>query len=116
VDTLGLASLEYAAAHLGVPLVVVMGHSRCGAVEATVKGGEASGNLSALLSAIAPSVEAARGHAGELVEEAARENVRSAVAALEARETVLGALVAAGRLRVVGAFYDVYWGTVDFFV
>jgi len=115
IDTFGIASLEYATAHLGVPLVVVMGHSRCGAVEAAVKQGEASGHLRAIISALEPAIEAAKGRPGDLVDAAARENVRSAVAALEMRETVLGVLAASGRLRVVGAFYDIERGTVEFF-
>ena len=115
IDTYGIASLEYAAAHLGVPLVVVMGHSRCGAVEAALQEGEASGNLPAIISALEPALEAAKGRGGDLVDAAARENVRSAVAALELRETVIGVLAASGRLRVVGAFYDIERGTVEFF-
>jgi carbonic anhydrase len=114
VDDLGVASLEYAAAHLDVPLIVVMGHSRCGAVTAAVKGGEAPGSLSAIHAALAPSVERAKDRPGDVVDAAARENVKSLVAALERREGVLKGLVDRGALRVVGAFYDIERGFMEF--
>ncbi len=113
VDDLGLASLEYAAAHLGVPLIAVVGHSRCGAVTAATEAGEAPGRLSAIVTALGPSIERAKGVAGDLVETAARESVKSTVAALGASEPVLRPLVDRGALRIVGMFYDIERGTVE---
>jgi carbonic anhydrase len=113
VDDLGLASLEYAAAHLEVPLIVVMGHSRCGAVTAAANGADAPGRLSAIVAALRPSIEKAKGGSGDLVEAAARENVKSAVAALEASDPVLRPLVERGALRIAGMFYDIERGTVE---
>jgi carbonic anhydrase len=114
VDDLGVACLEYAAAHLGVPLIVVMGHSRCGAVTAAVEGGKAPGRLSVILAALAPAVEKAKNRSGDVVDAAARENVKSLVATLEGGEGVLKDLVDRGALRVVGAFYDIEHGSVEF--
>jgi carbonic anhydrase len=114
VDELGAASLEYAADHLAVPLIVVMGHSRCGAVTAAVEGGEVSGRPSAIREALAPAVEKARESPGDLVDAAARENVKSVAATLEGRAGVLKDLVERGALRVVAAFYDIERGLVEF--
>jgi len=114
IDDLGIASLEYAAAHLEVPLVVVMGHSRCGAVTAAVEGEKAPGRLSVIHAALAPSVEKAKDRPGDVIDAAARENVKSLVATLESREGVLKILVDRGALRIVGAFYDIERGSVEF--
>ncbi|MDD4857623.1 MAG: carbonic anhydrase [Candidatus Krumholzibacteria bacterium] len=113
VDQLGVESLEYAAAHLGVPLIVVMGHSRCGAVEAAARG--THGRPSAIQSALAPSLEAAKGRTRNRLDAAARENARMIAAALESREGVLKGLVDEGSLHILGAFYDIERGTVEFF-
>ena len=108
-----LASIEYAAEHLHVPVVVVMGHQKCGAVTAAVEGGEAHGHLPALLEPIRPAVEKARGSTGDLVENAVRINVENVVNQLRDSEPVLKALVASRQLRVVGAVYSLDTGKVD---
>jgi carbonic anhydrase len=112
VDELGLASIEYAVEHLGVSLVVVLGHSRCGAVGAAVEGTPLPGHLDWLVAALRPAVERAR-DAEDVVEAAARENVRAVVASLRSAEPILKPLAAAGELDVVGAFYDVARGIVE---
>ncbi len=112
VDELGLASIEYAVEHLGVSLVVVLGHSRCGAVGAAVEGAPLHGHLDRLVAALRPAVERAR-DAEDVVEAAARENVRAVVASLRSAEPILKPLAAAGELDVVGAFYDVARGIVE---
>jgi carbonic anhydrase len=112
VDDVELASLEYAALHFDIGLIAVVGHSRCGAVTAAAGGGEAPGHLAALASALAPSVEKARRAGGDVVDAAARENVRSIVAALRRSEPVLRPRVDAGRLEIAGLYYDLEQGTV----
>src|SRR3954452_4045440 len=107
-----LASLEYAAEHLHTPLVVVMGHQRCGAVSAAVEGGEAPGHLPSLINAILPAVTAAKGLSGDLVENAVRINVENVVRQLRACKPVLEEQVAAGHLRIVGAVYSLDTGKV----
>jgi carbonic anhydrase len=117
LDDLGVASLEYAAAHLDVPLIVVLGHSRCGAVTSAVEGGRPPGRLSAVHDALAPAVERAAALADDragLVDAAARENVLSIAAMLEGADGVLKSLVERGAVRVVGAFYDIERGVVEF--
>jgi len=114
VDEFGLASIEYAAEHLGAPLVVVLGHARCGAVQAAVAGGEAPGRLGALVAALGPVVERARRAGGDVVEAAVRENIRAVAAALRSSEPILKPRADGGRLAIVGAFYDLESGAVEF--
>lgn len=113
VDDAGLGSLEYAAEHLGVHLVVVLGHERCGAVGAAVNHAEAEGHLEALLEAIEPAVAAAKGRAGDPVDNAVREHVSLSVKGLERSKPLLSELVADGKLRVVGARYDLDTGRIE---
>ena len=113
VNDLGLGSLEYAASHLGVPLIAVMGHTRCGAVTAATAAADSPGRISAIITALGPAIEKAKGGPGDLVEAAARESVKSTVAALNASEPVLRPLVDRGALRIVGMFYDIERGTVE---
>ncbi len=113
LDAAGLGSLEYAASHLGVPLVVVLGHTRCGAVEAVLAGGETCGSARFVVEAIRPSVERARLLGGDIRRDAVRENVAAAVSLVSSCEPVIAALVAAGSTAVVGAVYDVESGAVE---
>jgi carbonic anhydrase len=121
-DDAAIGSLEFGVEEFGVPLVLVMGHSKCGAVTAAVKalepGGTAPpGRIGAVVDPIILSVNAVRGRGAtsgtDLVNAAAREVVRTGVRALRASPVLTGAL-AAGKLAVVGAFYDLDIGTVEF--
>ena len=112
VDDAGLGSIEYAAEHLHVSLIVVLGHERCGAVEAAVKGGEAPGRIKSLVEAIRPAVEKAKGKPGDLAENAMRTNVKMAVDHLKASKPILEHLVHKGTLTIVGARYDLDDGMV----
>jgi carbonic anhydrase len=112
IDDAGLGSIEYAAEHLHVSLVVVLGHERCGAVEAAVKGGEAPGHIKSVLEAVRPAVEKAKGERGDLAENAMRANVQMVVDHLKASKPILEHLVHKGTLSVVGARYDLDDGQV----
>lgn len=114
VDDVVLASIEYAAEHLGSTLVVVLGHERCGAVTAAAAGGEAPGHLPACFGAIQPSVEKARGMEGELVENVMHLNVQEMVRQISESEPILRPRVQDGRLKIVGARYDLDTGEVKF--
>src|SRR3954469_25321651 len=107
-----LASLEYAAVHLHTPLLVVMGHQKCGAVTAAAESGEAEGHLPSLLGLIHPAVERARSQPGDLIENAVRMNVENVVQQVKGSTPVLAALVERGTLKVVGAVYSLDTGTV----
>lgn len=118
-DPVNLGSVEYAAEHLGVPAVVVLGHHGCGAVKATAeavaKGAKAEGNLGAIVAEIAPAVaEAKQGAPREgLDDDAVHANARRTAAALLERSPVLKELVEHGKLRVVTAVYDLATGTIE---
>ncbi len=107
------ASVEYALEHLGSRLVMVLGHQRCGAVDAAVKGGEAHGHVVALVHALQPAVEDARGVAGDPVENAVRANVRRVVNSLKTSAPVISKLVESGQVKGVGARYGLDSGAVE---
>lgn len=119
-DDAAIGSLEFGVEEFGVPLLVVMGHSGCGAVTATVKaldsGDSAPGRIGAVVTPILPAVKAARAEGlsgAALINEAARGVVRAGVSALSVSPVLTGRL-ATGRLKVVGAFYDLGTGVVEF--
>ncbi len=120
-----LGSVEYAAAACGTRLVVVLGHTGCGAVAATLQEMERpspnpSPNLATIVDRIRPSIEPllddgeARDREAVLAR-AVRANVRASVAALEAESGILGDLAREGDLRIVGAEYSLATGEVEFF-
>lgn len=118
-DPIVLGSIEYAAEHIGSPLVMVLGHERCGAVTAAVDAkGKPEGNIGAIITAIAPAVKQAKKHyAGkdkaQLVENAVDINARLVAANLTKQSAVLDHLVKAGKLTIVTAKYDLDDGTVS---
>ncbi|GAB4146553.1 MAG: hypothetical protein Fur0037_14630 [Planctomycetota bacterium] len=111
-----LASIEYAAAHAGASLLVVLGHSSCGAVTAAAHedGGDLTSNMRALLTLLEPAVERAlRDGEEDLVDRAVRWNaLRTARAAL-ARSAILRELESIGLFAVVPAFYDIASGDIE---
>jgi carbonic anhydrase len=111
-DEVGLGSIEYAAEHFGTTLVVVLGHSRCGAVSAAVSGGEFHGHVRAIVDAIKPAVEKVKDQPGNPLENAMRANVRDVVKRLESAEPILPDRIKSGRLKIVGACYDLDSGRV----
>src|SRR6056297_945075 len=108
------ATIEYAVERLGVSLIVVLGHDRCGAVTACAQGGVApgEGRLADLIRAIEPAVERARHVEGDSLENAIRFHVDNVVEQLRASEPILGARVRSGHLEIVGALYDLESGAV----
>jgi carbonic anhydrase len=107
------ASLEYAAEHLHVPLIVVMGHSHCGAVTAALEGGAAPGKLPDLMAMMRPAVEQSAHESGDRIANAVRDNVVLVVQQLLAAKPVLAELVETGKLRIVGAVYSLETGKVE---
>jgi carbonic anhydrase len=108
-----LASVEYAASHLHTPLLVVMGHQKCGAVTAAADSGHAEGHLPSLLALIRPAIERAKGQPGDLIDNAVRINVENVVQQIRGSRPVLAPLVDRGGLRVVGAVYSLDTGKVE---
>jgi len=115
VDDHALGSIEYAVEHLHAPLIVVLGHERCGAIAAArdtaAAHAHAEGHIESLVAAIRPAVEAT---AGQDAEATCRANVRNVVKALRASDPILGHAADGGKLEVVGAYYDLDTGTVTF--
>jgi carbonic anhydrase len=113
-DDVVLASIEYAVEHLGVQLVVVLGHAKCGAVTAAVAGGEAEGHLPVLVKAIAPSVAATQAKPGDKVQNCIVDNAARTARQLRESQPVLSHAVHAGKLKVAAAVYDLATGKVEF--
>jgi carbonic anhydrase len=113
VDDVGLGSIEYAVEHFGTPLILVLGHERCGAVTATVAGGEAHGHLPAIVKAIQPAVTKTKGQPGDAVDNAVRAQVLGVRRQLEEAGPVLAERVKASQLKVVGTRYDLDTGRVE---
>lgn len=117
VDPGGLASLEYGVKYLGVKLIVVLGHSNCGAIAAAIKvlkdGASLPGHLPALVADLKPGVQPVIDHKPkDLLAEAIRGNVRYNVAQLQAAQPIVAASVASGAVKVVGGVYDIASGKV----
>lgn len=132
VEDVCIASTEFAVLNLGVGLVMVMGHRRCGAVSAAVKatlssedqvpapptpgGGPGpasrSGYLPALVAKIQPAVDAVRHKPGDLMDHAVHANARAMAHRLFSRSTVIADAIRAGHLRIVAACYDLDTGRV----
>lgn len=110
-----IASEEYAVAVLGASLLMVIGHERCGAVDAALKGGELPGVIGSLVTAIRPAVEASEGQPGDRLANAVKANVRVQVRRLQS-SPVIGGLVKQGKLKVVGGYYDLDTGKVELVV
>ena len=112
-----LASFEYGVAELRTPLLMVLGHSACGAVSSTIKSIDSNttlpGHLPSLVASLAPAVKAARGAPGDLLANAIRANVRMNVERLKTATPILSKAVEEKKLLVVGGYYNLSDGIVD---
>jgi carbonic anhydrase len=112
-----VASMEYAVAILGTPLLLVLGHDACGAVDATIKSLKDNtvlpGHLPSLVTALAPAVKAVSQDEGNPLDNAIRQNVIDNVAKLKSATPILSAAVEQGKLKVVGGIYRLADGRVD---
>jgi carbonic anhydrase len=120
VDLAAMGSIEYGVAVLGAPLVVVLGHERCGAVQAAVDVVEQDrdfpGSIGQMIEPILPAVlRAKRDGDHDLLDRAVRHNVSRIVARLRTTEQMLQEPQRTGRLKIVGARYDLDDGVVEFF-
>jgi carbonic anhydrase len=103
-----IASLEYGAAVLGVPLIMVLGHDGCGAVKATIDGKPVPGQISALYAPLRPAIE----RAGPDLTAAIKANAQIQADLLRTASPVIAALVKTGKMKVVAAYYDLASGKV----
>jgi carbonic anhydrase len=115
-DVNSIASFEYAVAVLGTPFILVLGHSKCGAVDAAVKavkdGKEFSGHIPSLIKALRPAVKAAQDQPGDLLDNAIKQNVVLNVEKLRTAGPILSEAVQRGKLKVAGGIYSLDTGRV----
>lgn len=113
----GIASLEYAVEYLKTPLVYVLGHTSCGAVDAAIKvvkdGAEFPGELPGLVASIARAVHITESKTEDIFAKAVQENVRLTVANLANSSQIIQSRIQSGKLRVVGGIYDLASGKVS---
>lgn len=109
-------SIEYAVAELNVPLIMVLGHSNCGAVKAAITHLNAKdslpGAINDLVELIKPAVEQSKGEFADPVSSAVHKNVQLGVERLKALEPILATPVKEGKLKIVGGVYDLRTGKV----
>jgi len=113
IDNIAIGSVEYAVEHLGVQLVLVLGHEDCGAVKATVAGGRAEGHIDAIVQAIKPAMAIAKTKPGDLLNNTIAENVDLVVERLQTSQPILEHAMQTGKLKIVGGVYSLKDGSVD---
>jgi carbonic anhydrase len=117
VDPIALGSIEYAAEHLNCPLLIILGHSKCGAVTATLEAkGEPEGNIGAIVKKIMPAAVAAKKKGGtkdEILETAIKENVKNVYADVMKNSSIINHLVKEGKLMIVGGEYNITTGKIE---
>ncbi len=110
-NTSSIASIEYAVAHLGSKVIVVMGHESCGAVTAAINGGDNGYNLNILLSQVTPAVaQAGSTDVNTVVKKNAHINAKELVN----RSAIIRAAVEKGEVKIVSAYYRLSDGKVEF--
>src|SRR5262249_38669819 len=115
-DDTAIGSLEYAATVLAVPLILVLGHSHCGAVAAALKaapGADLSPGIKSLVDAIQPAIQPVKSRPGDMLDNAVRANVVHVVQQLRSSKPTLAGLVGDGKVRIVGGHYDLATGVVE---
>jgi len=111
-NTSSMASIEYAVAHCGSKVIVVLGHQSCGAVTAAVAGGDNGYNLNHLLSHITPAISASATDAA--INDVVKKNAELTAQDLMSRSKIIGDAVAAGTVKIAPAYYNLDSGKVDF--
>ena len=118
VDTATLGTVEYGAAVLGSPLIVVLAHTSCGAVKAAcdvvTKNATYPGAIGPMIEPIVPAALAVRSEAGDFVNNAAKASAKRTAARLTAASTLIAGLVGAAKLKIVAAIYDLKTGVVTY--
>ena len=110
-NTSTIASIEYAVAHLGVNLIVVLGHESCGAVTAALAGGDSGYNLNHLLAHIAPAKAASE---DQSVNGVVKKNAELTAIALAGRSEIIASAHESGALKILPAYYNLGSGAVDY--
>ena len=118
VDTATLGTVEYGAAVLGSPLIVVLAHTSCGAVKAAcdvvTKNATYPGAIGPMIGPILPAALAVRDNPGDFVNNTAKESAKRTAGRLTAASTLLTGLADAGKLKIAAAIYDLETGLVTY--
>ncbi len=118
VDTATMGTIEYGAEHLGVPLIVVMGHERCGAVAAACavveKHEKFPGSIGPMVNAIVPAARTVRGQPGDFVDNTVRESAKRTATKVATKSEIVSHLIKAKKVKVMAARYDLDEGRVEF--
>ena len=118
VDTATLGTVEYGAAVLGSPLIVVLAHTSCGAVKAAcdvvTKNATYPGAIGPMIEPILPAALAVRSDPGDLVDNAAKESAKRTARRLTTASTLIAGLAGAGKLKIAAAIYDLKTGVVTY--
>ncbi len=114
VDDFAIGSIEYGVNVLGANLVLVLGHSNCGAVNAALKGMAFDNHIQEVVNAIHPAIVATKGETGDLLEKAIKANVKIIEEQLKSSKPLLAQLIQKGTLNISGAYYHLESGKVEF--
>jgi len=114
LDSAAIGSIEYAVEHVGVRLIVVLGHQRCGAVAAAVSGAQDTGQIVHLIKAIQPAVEEVKGKPGDALDNAVHAQALDVVKKLQTTDPIISESFQSGKLSIVGGYYSLDSGKVDF--
>jgi carbonic anhydrase len=106
-----IGSLEFGTAVLGAKVVLVLGHERCGAVDAAIKDKPVPGKIGSILTHIKPAVKASENQSGDRLRNATISNIKNQITELQG-SPVLADLIKAGSLKIIGGFYDLDTGVV----
>lgn len=119
VDTATMGTIEYGSGVLGVPLIIVLGHERCGAVaaacEVVQKKTKFPASIGPMVDAIVPAAKAVVGKPGDFVDNAVRESAMRTAAKIAAKSSIVADLIKKGKVKVIAGRYDLDDGRVEFF-
>jgi carbonic anhydrase len=116
-DKIEIGSIEYGTGHLGTPLLMVLGHTKCGAVTAAVKNAEVKGSIPSIIARIKPAVDKTRTehrykNEEDLIFKSIKTNIFRSIEDIFAASEEVRKLVRQGKLKVIGALYDIETGEV----
>ena len=118
VDTATMGTIEYGAAVLGIPLILVLGHERCGAVAAAcdvvAKKATFPGSIGPMVKPIVPAAQAMQGKPGDFVDNTVRESAKRTAAMIAAKSKIVADLVKTGKVKVLAGRYDLDSGQVEY--
>ncbi|MCF8208539.1 MAG: carbonic anhydrase [Rhodoferax sp.] len=119
VDTATMGTIEYGSGVLGVPLIIVLGHERCGAVAAACevvgKKTKFPASIGPMVGAIVPAAKAVAGKPGDFVDNAVRESAMRTAQKIATKSSIVADLVKKGKVKVLAGRYDLDEGRVEFF-